>query len=64
MAYKFYMGQGVIDEITSTEGFITGRGEFITGPNRYLVTPKAPADEIWFDEDRLTITGDMVVHTR
>jgi hypothetical protein len=53
-------GAKVADVITGFEGIVTGRVDYITGCNQYLVQPKQKADgnfieAKWFDEHRLTV---------
>lgn len=53
-------GDTVRDKITGIEGIVTGRCEYITGCNQYLVQPKAQnkvekPKNYWFDEDRLEL---------
>lgn len=58
--YKFQHGQEAADSITGFKGVITGRADYITGCNQYLLTAKAKTGVegicAWFDEDRLKVT--------
>ena len=54
------LGLYVQDLITGFEGVITGRCEYITGCNQYLLAPKIKVGESmaggqWFDEQRIKI---------
>ena len=55
------LGKTAKDIVTGFEGIVTGRVEYLTGCNQYLVTPKikdgaSKSDALWFDENRLTVT--------
>jgi hypothetical protein len=56
---RFEHGQTVRDIITGVEGVVTGRVDYITGCNQYLVQPRtapdgSPREAKWFDEQRLS----------
>jgi len=54
---KFEMGSTVKCLITGFEGLVTGRCEYITGCDQYLVQPKVKdgshVDGKWLDDNRL-----------
>jgi hypothetical protein len=57
-------GVTVVDKITGFNGIVTGRADYITGCNQYLVQPKTDGDgkhvdSRWFDEHRLTAKEDV-----
>lgn len=59
--FKYNHGDEAQDIITGFKGVITGRADYITGCNQYVVIPVTPintsfVDGQWFDEDRLEIT--------
>ena len=51
------MGSTAKDLITGFEGIVTGRAEYITGCDQYLLQPKvkdgAHVEGRWFDDNRL-----------
>lgn len=57
------LGKEAQDKITGFKGIITGRAEYLTGCNQYILTPKvkkgsaSPAEGAWFDEGSLEIIG-------
>ncbi len=54
------LGSFVEDRITTFAGVVTGRAEYITGCNQYLVTPKNSDKEgRWIDEQRLGVRPDI-----
>lgn len=60
--FKHDLGVRVEDKVTGFKGIITGRAEFLTGCNQYIVNPGVDKDgkmmdTNWVDEDRLTVTG-------
>ena len=61
MDYLFGLGVTVKDTITGYKGVITGRADYITGCNQYLITPKSDKGSMpeshWFDENRLKSCG-------
>lgn len=64
--FKHKLGQRAKDKITSFEGIITARVEFLTGCNRYCIQPTElkdgkPLDTIYFDEEQLEIVSDGVL---
>lgn len=69
MDFKFENGTKVKDQITGFTGVITGRADYITGCNTYLLTPGSdPKSELteypkthWIDEARLKVISDKVV---
>lgn len=59
------LGKEATDIVTGFKGIITGRAEYIAGCRQYVLAPKAKDDANssegrWFDEERLTITGEGV----
>lgn len=64
--FKFENGVEVKDKITGFKGVIVGRSDYISGCIQYVVKPKKLAkdgkmqDGVWFDEDRLIVTGTKV----
>ena len=55
------LGSKVKDKITGFTGIITGKAEYLTGCNQYVVQPQCSKDNKgsypeaqWFDEGRLT----------
>ena len=67
MSFKYELGYMAKDKITSFEGLITSRVEYLTGCNRYHLQPRVlnkdnqPADGQYFDEDLLVITDESLV---
>ncbi len=59
MAFKIDMGVSVTDCLTGFAGIVSGRVEYITGCNQYLVSGKAAkgksGEALWFDENRLIL---------
>lgn len=60
MTFKYRRGEPVADIITGFRGHITGRADYLTGCNQYLVTPPVDkdgkrVDSAWYDENRLRI---------
>ena len=58
--FKFTNGQFVKDRITGFCGVITGRVDYISGCQQYVVQPQSETPEKWhdgkwFDEDRLVV---------
>ena len=56
--FKIPRGANVVDVVTGFAGQVTGRADYVTGCNQYLVQP--PVDKEgkyvagqWFDENRL-----------
>lgn len=54
------LGDEVKDTITTFSGIVVSRTEHLTSAPRVCVQPKTmdgakPADEFWFDEDRLEV---------
>lgn len=60
--FKFENGVEVKDKVTGFTGKITGRVEYLTGCNQYIVQPPIKNDGeftsgIWLDEHRLEQIG-------
>ena len=61
-------GASVQCKVTGFEGVVTGRVDYITGCNQYLVQPKVKADGTvveprWIDEHRLSVQAHVAVLT-
>ena len=62
---KIKLGSLAKDKITGFEGVITGRAEYLTGCNQYVLQPicndktNYPAGE-WFDEGRIIVLRQKV----
>lgn len=59
--FKFELGSEAVDTITGFKGRLTGRVQYITGCNQYVVSPPVDSDgkhrdAHWVDEDRLQLT--------
>lgn len=58
------LGYEVKDKITGFKGTVTGRAQYVTGCDQYLVTPKSKgvtfADSSWIDEGRLIIGKQLL----
>ena len=58
-SFKFKHGISVKDAVTGFSGVITGRADYITGCNQYLVSAKSKGSGIgvleWYDEDRIVL---------
>ena len=59
MSFAIHHGIRVRDKITGFEGAVTGRADYITGCNQYLVSPEMDGKDFkesrWFDEQRLDV---------
>ncbi|HLP66755.1 MAG TPA: hypothetical protein VK181_04475 [Rhizobium sp.] len=58
------LGATATDRITNFTGIVTGRANYLTGCDQYLVSPRTPdKDPKWFDEQRLVVdeTFEVVV---
>lgn len=58
--FSIDLGVTVSDRITGFRGVVTGRCDYITGCNQYLVAPQQlkdanVIDARWFDEQRLVV---------
>jgi len=58
--FKFELGETAKDEITGFKGIITGRCDYITGCDQYMLQPKSiKSSEVpepkWLDDNRLVI---------
>ncbi|MNQ87572.1 hypothetical protein D3C85_1028010 [compost metagenome] len=55
------LGQKGRDKITKFEGIITGRAQYITGCDQYVLVPEVRDGKVdpsqWFDEGRIEIIG-------
>lgn len=60
------LGKKVKDCVTGFEGIVTGKAEYLTGCEQYLVVPQTRNrdgelnDSKWFDVDRLQIIGEGI----
>jgi hypothetical protein len=62
----FEFGSEVKDKITGFKGIVTGKCNYISGCEQYLVQPKGKTsdkkpDAIWFDIDRLELVSKKVI---
>lgn len=62
--FKNPRGVEVRDLLTGFAGTVTGRADYITGCNQYLVQPPIDkdgkaVDPRWLDENRLVMTSDV-----
>jgi hypothetical protein len=59
--FKIENGVEVRDKVTGFSGVVTGRADYITGCNQYLVQPPAKdgafVEPRWYDEHRLAVIG-------
>ena len=55
------LGQKGRDKITKFEGLITGRAQYLTGCDQYVLVPEVKDGKLetsqWFDEGRIEIIG-------
>lgn len=64
--FIYQNGQEVKDVITGFTGIITGRANYLTGCNQYVLQPKCIEDTDkyptanWFDEGRLELIGEGI----
>lgn len=60
--FKFETGIVAKDTVTGFIGRITGRVNYLTGCDQYVLTPEAKDNKVddgkWFDETRLIIVND------
>jgi len=61
------LGRKGKDKITGFSGTITGRVEYLTGCNQFLIVPGTPKpdgtliDPVWFDEQRIELTAEPAI---
>lgn len=59
------LGTTANDVVTGFEGVVTGRAQYLTGCDQYVLTPKvekgAFQDGRWFDENRLEMVRGKVL---
>jgi hypothetical protein len=60
MAFLYSQGTYVESLVTGFKGVVTGRSDFLTGCNQYLVTPSVDkdgkyVDPMWHDEHALRV---------
>lgn len=65
----FKFGQEVKDKITGFKGIVTGKCNYITGCEQYLVQPKGKEsdkkpDAVWFDVDRLDVVSKKIIELK
>lgn len=63
--FKHELGKKAKDKISGMTGVITARCEFLTGCNRYCITPQElkdgrPIEGMYFDEDQIKVLGDGI----
>jgi hypothetical protein len=56
--FRFEQGDTLQDLITGFQGIVTGRCDYITGCDQYLLQPKGTKkdtkpDPVWYDDNRL-----------
>ena len=58
------LGKKARDKITGFEGIVTGRAQYLTGCDQYVIVPPAKDGNYqqsqWFDEGRIEVLGDGV----
>lgn len=58
------LGLRAKDKVTGFEGVITGRAQYLTGCDQYVLVPQHKDGQLqkseWFDEGRLEILGEGV----
>lgn len=58
------LGKKGRDKISGFEGVITGRAQYLTGCDQYVLQPPIRNGEMqkseWFDEGRIEVTGEGV----
>lgn len=61
------LGTTLVDRITGFRGIATGRAQYLTGCDQYLLNPPAKdgalVESQWFDEQRLVAVEDVPVIT-
>ena len=59
------LGAHAKDIVTGFEGVVTGRAQYLTGCDQYILSPKASGADFksghWFDENRLSVLKKSVV---
>lgn len=65
MKTKIELGNEVKDRITGFQGIATGKAEYLTGCNQYVVQPiceknTSYPDAQWFDEGRLEFVSEGI----
>lgn len=59
------LGVQARDKVSGFEGVVTARTQFITGCDRYSLTPPAKDgkfnEAVWFDESCIEITGNGIL---
>lgn len=63
--FKHELGLRAKDKISGMTGVITARCEFLTGCNRYCITPQElkdgrPIEGMYFDEEQIQIIGNGI----
>ena len=58
------LGKKGRDKITGFEGVITGRAQYLTGCDQYVLAPQAKDGSLpnsqWFDEGRIEVIGEGI----
>ena len=58
------LGKKARDKISGFEGVITGRAQYLTGCDQYVLAPPIKNGEMqkseWFDEGRIEVIGEGV----
>jgi hypothetical protein len=59
------LGKKAKDKITGFEGLLTGRAQYITGCDQYLLTPQVSdsgtlQESRWVDEGRVEVIGEGI----
>jgi hypothetical protein len=58
------LGKKARDKVTGFEGVITGRAQYLTGCDQYVVVPLVKDGSFqrgeWFDEGRLEVIGEGI----
>ncbi|MEE1917984.1 hypothetical protein V0R52_16470 [Pseudomonas asiatica] len=58
------LGKKGRDKISGFEGVITGRAQYLTGCDQYVLSPAIRNGEMqkseWFDEGRIEVIGDGI----
>jgi hypothetical protein len=65
MEFIHELGKKAKDKISGMSGILTARCEFLTGCNRYCVTPQElkdgrPIEGMYFDEAQIEIIGNGI----
>ena len=63
--FKHELGKKAKDKISGMSGILTSRCEFLTGCNRYCISPQElkdgrPIEGMYFDEDQIEILSEGI----